>query len=92
MHVHDIVFPYDHGPGVLEEDLFFWGESVLLQAFLTGNAHCQLEVSLSMLHHRAPDVLQELLPGYRPLAMRGGLRADSAVGDFPSATFLRISV
>jgi len=61
VHVHDIVFPYDHGPGVLEEDLFFWGESVLLQAFLTGNAHCQLEVSLSMLHHRAPDVLQELL-------------------------------
>lgn len=92
VHVHDIVFPYDHGPGVLEEDLFFWGESLLLQAFLTGNAHCQLEVSLSMLHHRAPEVLQELLPGYRPLSMSGGLRANSAVGDFPSATFLRISV
>lgn len=92
VHFHDILFPYGHKPGLLNDDLFFWSESLLLKAFLTDNARCRLEVSLSMLHHGAPDVLAELLPGYRPMPMPDGLRAYGATGDFPSATFLQTSM
>jgi predicted O-methyltransferase YrrM len=39
VHFHDITFPYDHSPGILEDDVFFWGESTLLHAFVIHNEH-----------------------------------------------------
>jgi len=62
-HFHDIYFPYDY-PCALFKIPFFWNESVLLQAFLTGNARYSIAASLSMLHHAKPQALQMLLPNY----------------------------
>ena len=37
VHFHDVYFPYDYSRGILEDELFFPNESVLLNAFLVHN-------------------------------------------------------
>lgn len=89
-HFHDISWPYDYGPGLLDGDLFFWEESALLHAFMVGNSTATIKMSLSMLHHQRPAELQELLPHYRPRPMADGLFRGAASGThFPSSTFLQ---
>ena len=90
VHFHDIYFPYDYTRDVLSGDMFFPQESTLLYAFLTGNARCRLEVSLSMVHYTAPQGLQRLIPRYRPSAQRDGL-ASGGEGHFPSSAWLSIA-
>lgn len=89
VHVHDVYFPFDHAPTVLDGDLFFWNESVLLHALLVDNARLSIEVSMSMLHHDDPTALARVFPRYRPCATPDGLAAADAEGDFPSAIYLR---
>jgi hypothetical protein len=86
-HFHDITFPYDYPPDLLEGRLFFWQESALLLAFLTGNPTARIAASTSMLHHARPDVLEALLPRYHPMPVAAGLKAGE--GHFPSATYLQ---
>lgn len=86
-HFHDITFPYDYPPDLLEGRLFFWQETALLLAFLTGNPTTGIALSTSMLHHARPDALAARLPRYRPMPIEGGL--GSGEGQFPSATYLR---
>lgn len=89
VHFHDISFPYGHTRNILEST-FFWEESVLLHAFLIGNARCAISASLSMLHYGKPQELSALLPHYRPRANDGGLDDPSRPqGHFPSSTYLR---
>jgi hypothetical protein len=92
-HFHDIVFPYDYAPSILDEDVFFWSESVLLQAFLTGNPRFEVCVAMSMLHHNAPDALQGILPSYRPSETARGLfvRRPRDAEHFPSSLYLKVS-
>jgi hypothetical protein len=90
VHFHDIYFPYDYTRDVLSGDMFFPQESTLLYAFLTGNARCRLEVSLSMVHYAAPLGLQRLIPKYRPSAQADGL-ASGGDGHFPSSAWLSIA-
>ncbi len=91
VHFHDVLFPYDYSPTLLESDLFFWHESVLLQAFLTLNARYTLRVALSMVHHAAPVSLGELLPGYRPARFEEGLTLDKlGSAHFPSSAYLQV--
>ena len=90
VHFHDIFFPYDYQTSILSE-LCFSGESSLLHAFLTCNSRYQIAVSLSMLHHAAPERLQRILPNYRPAPMSYGLyRSVKLVGHFPSSTYLEV--
>ncbi len=89
VHVHDIMFPYDYQPDTLDGRLFFWDESTLLHAFLIGNEHARILVSQSMLVHAKQAELEEILIGYRPVAMRDGLfDGDRDGAHFPSATYL----
>ncbi len=91
VHFHDVLFPYDYSPTLLDSDLFFWNESVLLQAFLTHNAHCTLRLALSMVHHAAPESLGELLPAYRPARFEEGLMLDKpGSAHFPSSAYLQV--
>lgn len=91
IHFHDIYIPFDYAPGILTRNLFFHRESVLLQAFLTCNHRFQVELSLSLLHHRQQGRLKALLGAmYDPRPMRFGLEEDSD-GHFPSSTYLRSS-
>jgi len=87
IHFHDIYFPYDYSISLLETT-FFWNETVLLLAFLTGNARYSILASLSMLHHARPAELQKLLPNYRPEAMEHGLHVCGRSGHFPSSIYL----
>lgn len=90
VHFHDIYFPYDHSPGLLNRTLFFHRESVLLQAFLTCNQRFRIAASLSMLHHGRSDELGRLLGShYGPRPMREGVECEAG-GDFPSSTYLRV--
>lgn len=88
VHFHDITFPYDYGRGLLTQDLFFWGESTLVLAFLVGNERFAVGVSMSVLHYERPAELQVLLHHYTPQANDEGLRL-SADGHFPSSLYLR---
>lgn len=91
VHLHDIWFPYDYSPVVLTEDMFFWSETVLLQAFLTGNAAYTLRASLSMLHHGAGTELPALL-GYRPARIEHGLLVPPLDDrQFPTSTYLEVT-
>jgi hypothetical protein len=86
-HFHDIFFPYDYRPILLEEGVFQFRESTLLHAFLVENRRWAISVSMSMLHHGAPDELRAMIPSYQPMPMRDGLRAGE--GHFPASTYLR---
>ena len=93
VHFHDITFPYDHTPTILTDDVFFWNESVLLQAFLTGNQGYRIRAALSLLHHAAPTALQSLLPLYEPALLRDGLSParHGIPGHFPSSIYLEVT-
>jgi len=91
VHFHDICFPYDYTPEILQSGLFFWNESVLVQAFITQNRRYRLRVAMSLLHHADPAGLQEILPAYRPWRCRDGLRLADDDGDhFPSSAYLEV--
>lgn len=92
VHFHDVVFPYDYSPEIMRSDLFFWTESVLLQAFLSDNARYTLRVALSMVHHAEPRSISELLPDYRPAGFVDGLMRDprGAAAHFPSSAYMQV--
>ena len=87
VHFHDITFPYDYPPDILDRTLFFWNESALLLALLTGNSSLSVLFAMSMLHDSAPRTVSNRLPHYRPMAMDKGLR--SRDGHYPTSIYLR---
>jgi hypothetical protein len=87
VHFHDIYFPYNYQRGLLDDELFFSNESVLLHAFLIENAMFTIRASQSMLHHADPSRLARSLPNYRPAGNDHGLRASS--GHFPASIYLQ---
>jgi len=87
VHFHDIYFPYDYGPNILDDALFFWNESALLMASLSDNPRLTIRASLSMLHYAHPGRMHELFPHYRPTSNREGLYA-SRDGHFPTSIYL----
>ncbi len=91
VHFHDVLFPYDYSPGVLDDELFFWNETVLLHAFLIANDRYTLRAALSMVHYARPGILRELLPNYEPRIHVDGLRSSATdEGHFPSSAYLRV--
>lgn len=91
VHFHDICFPYDHLPDVLNGELFFWNETVLLHAYLVGNDRMTLRLSASMLHHGRPAALRAAFPRYEPLPMTDGMvHGPQEPGDFPSSAYLQV--
>lgn len=86
-HFHDIYFPFDYGPALLDEGVFQFRENTLLYAFLVENARWRMEVCMSMLHHQEREALGQMLVGYEPMPMRDGLR--DGPGHFPASTYIR---
>ena len=89
VHFHDIYFPYDYSSSTLNS-IFFWNETALLLAFLTGNPRFTISASMSMLHHARPHELKKMFPDYMPMPMEHGLQTSESTGHFPSATYLRV--
>lgn len=88
-HFHDIFFPYDYRPMILEEGVFLFRENTLLYAFLVEHPRWEIEVSMSMLHHAEPEAMRQMIPAYEPMPMTDGVKAGP--GDFPASTYLRAS-
>lgn len=90
VHFHDIHFPYDYPPNLMTT-LFFFGESPLLQAFLTNNSQYRIAASFSMLHHACAGRIRAIMPNYKPAQMHYGLYVThEGDGHFPSSTYLRV--
>lgn len=85
-HFHDIWIPHDYSPRLLSSETFFWHETALLMAYLSGNARRRILVSMSQLHHGQPDALAECFPNYNPAPMDRGLLTGK--GHYPNACYL----
>jgi hypothetical protein len=87
VHFHDIVFPYDYTRNLLNGDLFFWGESTLLHAFLINNDRFAVKLCQSFIHYNSPESLKSVFADYIPRANDEGLEMPQ--GDhFPSSLYL----
>ena len=91
VHFHDIYFPYDYHPEILTKQLYFWNESILLQAYLTNNSKYEIKTSMSMIHHYRPQELQQLLPNYNPhKSHEFGVFDNTPNWHFPASTYLQV--
>jgi hypothetical protein len=62
VHVHDIFSPRNYPNRWLEEDVRFWNEQYLLEAFLSHNSHWQIIGALNYLHHHHFEALRAVAP------------------------------
>ncbi len=65
VHVHDIFSPRDYPLAWLAEDVRFWNEQYLLEAFLTGNPEWKVRAALNHWHWEDFSVLSRVSPGLR---------------------------
>ena len=89
VHFHDIYFPYDYQRGLIDDELFFSNESVLLHALLINNRALTVRAALSMLHYADPARLGRSLPGYCPAPNDQGLRRRGALPGIGLSASLR---
>jgi hypothetical protein len=71
VHVHDIFFPFDYRRDWVKEELRFWTEQYLLQAFLVFNSEFEVLMANRYLAHKYPEDLKAAFPSL------GKLKADS---------------
>ena len=91
VHFHDITMPYDYAPTVLSRDLFFWSESVLLLAYLADNPRFDVRLACALLHDRAREQLQQIIPTYSsPMETDRGLAVGDGDGAYPSSLWLEV--
>jgi len=62
VHVHDIFLPFDYRRDWVLDELRFWSEQYLLQAFLTFNSDFEVLVANSYLAYRYMDELKTTFP------------------------------
>ena len=91
VHFHDIYFPYDYHPEILTKQIYFWNESILLQAYLTNNPKYEIKASMSMLHYYKQEELKQLLPNYQPHRIHEyGLFENTPDRHFPASIYLQV--
>lgn len=66
VHVHDIFSPRNYLSQWLREDVWFWNEQYLLEAFLTQNPSWKVLGAVNLLHHRQYDELKRVAPYLTP--------------------------
>jgi Methyltransferase domain len=62
VHVHDIFSPRNYLKQWLEDDVRFWNEQYLLEAFLTQNGSWKIIGALNYLHHHYYEQLKSVAP------------------------------
>ncbi len=87
-HFHDIAFPYNYNPFVLDDRLFFHRETTLLYAYLVNNPTITIEMSMSMMQFAEVEAMKEVLPNFTPGEHDRGVMTRS--GHFPESIYLRI--
>ncbi len=66
VHLHDIFSPRDYGERWLREEVRFWNEQYLLEAFLSHNRDWEVLGALNLLHHRHFERLRRVAPFLTP--------------------------
>jgi hypothetical protein len=66
VHVHDIFSPRDYLAPWLVDEVKFWNEQYLLEAFLTHNNRWKIVGALNWLHHHHRDALKQVAPHLSP--------------------------
>jgi len=87
VHFHDIWFPYDFDPRIMDR-IFFWHETSLLLAFLSCNSRFRVRASMSLLHHERQAALSKLFPRYNPMQIERVVRV--VHGDCPTSIYLDV--
>jgi hypothetical protein len=62
VHIHDIFTPRDYLEEWILQDVRFWNEQYLLEAFLSFNARFEILAGLNFLLHHYPDQLLSVCP------------------------------
>lgn len=66
VHVHDIFSPKNYPKQWIEEEVRFWNEQYLLEAFLTHNHNWKILGALNFLRHNHYDALKAVAPYLTP--------------------------
>jgi len=67
VHVHDIFLPFDYRRDWVMDELRFWTEQYLLQAFLTFNSEFEVLIGIRYLAHRHIGDLKAAFPNLEKL-------------------------
>jgi hypothetical protein len=62
VHFHDIFMPAEYPEKFVKQNLCFWGEQYMLQAFLCGNRNFRVVWSSSMMQLAYPKILRSAFP------------------------------
>jgi len=62
VHIHDIRTPKDYWPTWLNQDVRFWNEQYLVEAFLSFNNQYEIVAALNFLKHHHPTELADSCP------------------------------
>lgn len=62
VHIHDIFTPKDYLNQWIKNDVLFWNEQYLLEAFLSGNSDFRIIGALNFLTHHYPEELSKCCP------------------------------
>jgi hypothetical protein len=62
VHIHDIFSPRNYLESWLKNEVRFWNEQYLLEAFLTHNAQWRIVAALNFLHHNHYEQLSRVCP------------------------------
>lgn len=65
VHVHDIFLPFDYPRDLVLNNLWFWSEQYLLQAFLSFNQEFEIVWGSSAMQAYCPGLLEECFPHWR---------------------------
>lgn len=68
VHVHDIFLPFEYRRDWVLDELRFWNEQYLLQAFLTFNSEFEVLLANSYLNHYHQEDLKTAFPGLQSWA------------------------
>lgn len=66
VHVHDIFSPRNYPKSWLVDEVRFWNEQYLLEAFLSGNREWEIVAGLNFLQHNYPEKMQKVCPYLTP--------------------------
>jgi hypothetical protein len=66
VHIHDIFSPKNYPKEWLEDEVLFWNEQYLLEAFLSHNSSWKIIGALNYLHHNYYDKLKSVAPFLTP--------------------------
>jgi hypothetical protein len=80
VHIHDIFSPKNYLKRWLQDEVRFWNEQYLLEAFLTQNATWKVVGALNYLHHNHYETLKTIAPHLTPEREPGSFYIQSIEG------------